>query len=83
MNYTTTHLQPTKSYPTYQLYVIAVGKAIPPADVLKICILETLRWLRSRLWEFPELPEDIRTPEPPNYTEFQTASLHSFSFDAG
>ena len=61
MPYMTTHLQPTKSYPTYQLYVTASGKAISPEDVLKICILETLRWLRSRLREFPELPEDIQS----------------------
>ena len=83
MPYTTTHLHPTKSYPTYQLYATAVGKGMQAEDVLKICILETLRWLRSRLQDFPNLPEDIQTPEPADHVGFRMEMLHSFSFDAG
>ena len=83
MPYTTTHLQPTKSYPTYQLYVTASGNSLTPEDVLKICILETLRWLRSRLVNFPDLPEEIRTPEPSDYARFTLDALHSFRLEAG
>ena len=83
MPYTTTHLHPTKSYSTYQLYATAVGKGLQAEAVMKICILETLRWLRSRLQNFPNLPEDIQTPEPADHAEFRMEMLHSFSFDAG
>lgn len=46
-------------------------------------MLETLRWLRSRLQKFDSLPADICTPKPENYADFSTEQLHSFSFSMG
>lgn len=83
MQYATTQLQRTKSYPTYQLYLTATSRTYQPDEILRICVLETLTWLRSRLQRFPDLPEDIRSPEPENFREFPKESLHTFSFDAG
>ena len=83
MQYATTQLQRTKSYPTYQLYLTATSRTHQPDEILRVCVLETLTWLRSRLQRFPDLPEDIRSPEPEGFHDFPMESLHSFSFDAG
>ena len=49
MKYQTTNLQPIKRYPTYQFHADTAQKKLPVSQVFCICVLETLRWLRSRL----------------------------------
>lgn len=83
MKYQTTNLQPIKRYPTYQFHADTAQKKLPVSQVFCICVLETLRWLRSRLQKFDSLPADICTPEPENYADFSTEQLHSFSFSMG
>ncbi|MCR5717548.1 MAG: hypothetical protein K6F80_00745 [Oscillospiraceae bacterium] len=83
MQYKTTQLQLTKRFPTYQLYVTAASRVYRPEEIFKVCILETLRWLRSRLRDFPDLPDDSNAPEPADYSQFSLDSLHSFNFEAG
>lgn len=83
MKYQTTNLQPIKRYPTYQFHADTAQKKLPVSQVFCICVLETLRWLRSRLQKFDSLPADICTPEPENYADFSTEQLHSFSLSMG
>lgn len=83
MKYQTTNLQPIKRYPTYQFHADTAQKKLPVSQVFCICVLETLRWLRSRLQKFDSLPADICTPKPENYDDFSTEQLHSFSFSMG
>ncbi len=84
MSYIITKLQPLKSYPTYQFYAKADSKSLDKiSDVFKICILETFKWLRARLNDFDNLPNEIMTPEPSDYTEYSENSLISFSFSNG
>ncbi len=83
MNYTTTQLRPTRSYPTYQFYAQINAGSIGADEIFHICILETLRWLRSRLRGFEELPPEILLPEPEDYRTLNPDQLHSFSFTRG
>lgn len=83
MDYTTTKLLPTRSYPTYQFYANAAPKVLPLQDAFHICILETLRWLRSRLSAFDDLPAEILLPDPEDYTELQPDQLQSFTYTHG
>ncbi|MBP1535197.1 MAG: hypothetical protein IK999_13905, partial [Ruminococcus sp.] len=83
MSYTTTKVQALKSYPTYQFYAKANSKALAVNDVFKICILETLRWIRARLEGHNELPEELDTPEPEQYADFKDDMLTSFSYNSG
>ncbi len=83
MQYSPTQLPLTKSYPTYQLYLTAESRTYPPDVIFRVCVLETLAWIRSRLRGFPDLPEDICSPEPNDVQNFPPDALHSFSFEAG
>ena len=83
MQYETTKLQPIKSFPTYQLHVQTVSETLSVNDIFKICILETMKWLRSRLKQFSVLPEELLSPEPEDYASFSETSLHSFSLHIG
>ena len=80
--YQTTHITPARSYPTYQFHAHTVSSE-PASDVFLICILESLRWLRNRLSDFNELPEELVTPEPEDYHSFCESRLSSFSLDLG
>lgn len=81
MSYITTTLQPLKRYPTYSFYARADAKNLELDSVFKICILETLRWLRSRLKDFKKLPDEIRTPEPEAFADFDAPV--SFNYENG
>jgi len=82
IDYQTTHIIPTRSYPTYQFHARTASSA-PSEDVFRICILESLRWLRSRLTNFTDLPSHICTPEPEDYRKFSLGELSSFSENLG
>ena len=52
----TTQLRQIKSYPTYQLHAYTRSSSSAAEDMFRICILETMKWLRSRLSRFDSLP---------------------------
>ena len=79
----TTKLKHIKSYPTYQLHTYTNNKRLPAEEVLKICILETMKWLRSRLSLFADIPTQLDLPEPENYRQLSFEMLHSFSLNIG
>ncbi|MGN1106272.1 MAG: hypothetical protein ACI4RH_06440 [Huintestinicola sp.] len=79
----TTKLKQIKSYPTYQLHAFSERRKSAVNDIFKICILETMKWLRSRLSEFSEIPEQLRLPEPENYEQLSLEMLQSFSLNVG
>ena len=83
MEYVTTKLQPLKSFPTYQFHASTASGNLSVDNVFKICVLETFRWIRSRLRNFPEIPSEILVPEPEEYENFSESELHSFSFNLG
>lgn len=83
MSYITTKVQALKSYPTYQFYAAADSKTINIDDVFKICILEALRWIRSRLQDFHDLPKELDAPGPEQYSSFSDDNLTSFSYNNG
>lgn len=60
----TTQLRQIKSYPTYQLHAYTRSSSSAAEVMFRICILETMKWLRSRLSRFDTLPEQIMLPEP-------------------
>lgn len=71
-----------KSYPTYQLYGIIDNGKIDVATQFKICVLETLFWLRNRFREL-EIPEELNYPEPDNYDVVNMDDFKSFRIDKG
>ena len=81
--YITTTVKALKSYPTYQFYAKADSERIMLDDVFKICVLEALRWIRSRLRNLDELPKEVIAPEPDEYKSFSEHDLISFSFNNG
>ena len=70
------------SYPTYQLHAIAGKGTNAPQTVLKIAILETIKWLKLRFRAF-ELPQELDMPEPEEYEVFDLSDLSSFHLDMG
>ena len=83
MPYITTKVQALKSYPTYQFYAKAVSKTVGTDDVFKICTLEAMRWIRSRLQDIKELPQELNAPEPEQFSSFSVDKLISFSYNNG
>ena len=83
MAYITTKVHTLKSYPTYQFYASADSASADTDGVFKICVLEAMRWIRSRLSNQTDLPPEIDTPEPQDYSLFSDDRLASFSYDSG
>lgn len=83
MPYITTKVQALKSYPTYQFYATADSKTVNVDDVFKICILETIRWVRSRLQAFHDLPQELIVPDPEHFSTYSENDLTSFSYNNG
>lgn len=83
MPYITTQVQALKSYPTYQFYARAYPKTCSLIDVFHICILESLRWIRSRLQGLDHLPNELFAPEPDQFATFTDNTLTSFSYNNG
>lgn len=83
VQYQTTKIKAVKSYPTYQLHAESASEKVSAEDIFKICILETLQWIRSRLESFEHIPEQLNMPSPEEYEHLKTESLYSFSIDAG
>ncbi len=83
MPYITTKVQALTSYPTYQFYATADSKTVNVDDVFKICILETIRWVRSRLQAFHDLPQELLVPDPEHFSTYSENDLTSFSYNNG
>ena len=83
MPYITTKVQALKSYATYQLYASADSKTADTDGVFKICILETLHWIRSRLSDHKIIPQDLNSPMPQQYADFDDEKIQSFSINLG
>ena len=81
--YITTQVQALKSYPTYQFYARAYPKNCSLNDVFHICILESLRWIRSRLQGIDNLPNELEATEPEQFALFTDNKLTSFSYNNG
>ena len=48
-------------YPSYQLSATSVSAKLTSNEILKICILETLFWIRQK-FENLEIPNEIKSP---------------------
>lgn len=83
MPYTTTKVQALKSYPTYQFYAKAGSRSVDTDCVFRICILEALKWIRSRLQDNHDIPRDLYAPEPEQYADFSCEDITSFSINSG
>lgn len=79
----TTKLKQIKSYPTYQLHAFSAKRKSAVNDIFKICILETMKWIRSRLSEFSDIPQQLCFPEPEDYNELSFEMLRSFNLNVG
>jgi hypothetical protein len=75
-------LLPNIRYPTYQLHAFAGGRRGRGETVLKICILETMQWLRQRFRAF-DLPAELVMPDPAAHDALDLAQLESFHLDLG
>lgn len=75
-------LTKNKSYSTYQFHCFAGDKGGNTETVLKVAVLETMKWLRERFREF-ELPYELNLPIPEEYKSFDLSSLQSFHIDVG
>lgn len=83
MAYITTKIKPRKSYPTYQFHAYTSAKSQDLDSTFKICILETFKWLKSRLSQYENLPDDLLVPSPDESEQFQLSQLHSFNLNMG
>ncbi len=83
MEYLATELQSIKSYPTYQFHAFTSNNQLSSDNIFKICILETLKWLRLRLKHYESLPSELLAPEPDSYDSFSSDQLASFNINIG
>lgn len=82
MSYKTTKIQPIKSYPTFQFHAFTASKC-DTDTVFKICVLETLRWLRGRFDKFDKLPEQLIAPDPADHASYSEDKMCSFNLNLG
>ena len=66
-----------KVYPSYQLSGTIEGNKITTEEAFKICILETMYWIRQK-FENIEIPEELKSVLPPQYKDFSLENIHSF-----
>lgn len=70
------------SYPTYQLHAVIGNSKTDVETALKICILETMSWLRKRFRDL-DIPEEIIFPEPEDYILVNMNDFKSFRINDG
>jgi len=80
--YTPIKLIKNTVFPSYQLYAQIDDVKIKTDEVLKICILETLFWIRQK-FENLEIPDEIKSPSPSQYEEFNLNDLKTFRIERG
>ena len=71
-----------KIYPSYQLSCTVKGIKIEPEEAFKICILETMYWIRQK-FENIEIPEELKSVSPSHYQDFSLDNIHPFYLDKG
>lgn len=81
--YRTTQITHNRRFPTFQLHATSKNSTLPAETVMDICILETMRWLRSRLGNYRELPPETALPEPEDYPQLDRSKLRSFQLSIG
>lgn len=69
-------------YPSYQLYATAESSRLTSDEVLKVCVLETLFWIRQK-FENLEIPDEIKSPSPSQYESFSLGDLKTFRLERG
>lgn len=69
-------------YPSYQLYTTAESSKLSTDEVFKVCILETLFWIRQK-FENLEIPEELKSPAPSQYENFSLNDLKTFRIECG
>ena len=83
MEYKATVLHRLKRYPTYQFYAEIRSDQLSESEIFRRVILQTFFWLRARMKNAGEIPEEFCTLEPDQYADFSEEQLHSFSLDQG
>lgn len=81
--YKTTKIINKRRFPTYQLHARTINESLPPEKVMCICILETFAWLRGRLSQYENIPNELCLPEPDDYDKFDMGTLKSFQLNLG
>ena len=71
-----------KEYPSYHLSGTIEGNKITTEEAFKICILETMYWIRQK-FENIEIPEELKSVLPSQYKEFSLENIYSFYLDRG
>ncbi len=69
-------------YPTYQLYATSRKGKASVDEQLRIAILITLEWLRTKFSEF-EIPEEINLPSSNQYLDVSLSDFKSVHLDKG
>lgn len=69
-------------YPSYQLYATAGSSKLSVKETFKVCILETLYWIRQKFENF-EIPEELKSPDPDMYKSFDLDDLKNFRIEHG
>lgn len=81
MGHEPTVLHRLKRYPTYQFHAEITSDQLSESEVFLRLILETFSWLRARL--NGDIPVELQTPEPNEYSLFSETQLSSFTLDLG
>ncbi|SEL36363.1 hypothetical protein SAMN02910353_02452 [Ruminococcus sp. YRD2003] len=71
-----------KVFPIYQLNAVIEEKKITKEEAFKICILETMVWIRQK-FENLDIPDELNTVSPAMYKELDLKSLGSFRIERG
>lgn len=71
-----------KEYYSYNLSGTIEGNKITTEDAFKICILETMYWIRQK-FENIEIPEELKSVSPLHYQDFSLDDVHHFYLNKG
>ena len=71
-----------KVYPSYQICTTAVSAKLSGEEILKVCVLETLFWIRQK-FENLDMPEELKAPSPSQYDSFNIRDLKTFRIERG
>ena len=69
-------------FPSYQLSAVAEATKISVEEILKVCVLETLFWIRQK-FENLEIPEELKSPSPSQYENYSLSDLKTFRIEKG
>lgn len=78
-----TKIKLNKRYPTFQFHGFISNNKSKPEFLLKLCVLETMSWLRKRLCKFENFPPEIKLPLPEDVDQLNNEMIRSFHFEYG